>query len=462
MIMHRSAHHLIIAMGLLSALQTASAKQYVYVLTGQSNSLGAVKGSPATPEQLERYKSHARLWNGNMVRDTGVRFEKSPAWQEVRPQLPRYGSLCMGPEYGFAYMMQKRGWHTGNGDSLCIIKASLDGGGNSFWLPEGKAWKSLTGSLHSALSALEGETKVQALLYLQGESDKGDEITHASERFLSLHARLGKEVKKGLKLAVVGECATWKGRDNKDAKGSTTAESMHAMTRTNKNVGWVRTRDLTKITVGDNMGVHYDGKSQITIGARYAYAVAALEKEHIPSVRSDAAEAALDQPSAWWNGKRPGPKDVIIWDVAAANCADALGSGLSVGGLVVEDPFRGRVTISSDNKRPGRLKLGADGVKLKGGNLELHCAVETAADQVWEVAAGRKLALGSKAAPVSLSGSGCITLKAPQNAEVELHLTEAPPQHWKLSTPLPHVHIFIGGRKADFKAVSEAVYKIAL
>ena len=43
---------------------------HVYILTGQSNSLGAVKGTPASAEQLERYKSDGLLWNGNMVRCT--------------------------------------------------------------------------------------------------------------------------------------------------------------------------------------------------------------------------------------------------------------------------------------------------------------------------------------------------------------------------------------------------------
>lgn len=54
------------------------------------------------------------------------------------------------------------------------------------------------------------------------------------------------------------------------------ATSRKPLARANDNMGWVPTRDLAKITSGDNMGVHYDGKSQITIGARYAYEAARL------------------------------------------------------------------------------------------------------------------------------------------------------------------------------------------
>lgn len=463
--LHKIAQLLLVGAGLVTTLQAAPAQNHVYILTGQSNSLGAVKGSPATQEQLERYKSPAKLWNGNMVRDSGEKFDKSPAWQDVQPQLPEYnGNRCMGPEYGFAHMMHRLKLHSGGNRQLSIIKASLDGGGNSFWMPDKTAWISLSSTVQEALAALPGETKVYGLLYLQGESDKGNEISLAPERFLDLHARLKQKVgKKGLPIAVVGECATWHGREGKDAQGNTSAALMQDMATKKKNIGWVHTRDLTKITSGDNMGVHYDGKSQITIGARFAYAVARLEKKALAPARSDNPTATLEQPAAWWSGKRPGAKDVITWDVAAANCADTLGVGLAVSGLAVEDPFRGKVTISPAKKAGATLSIGAKGIKLTEGDLELLCTTETTADQEWSIAPGYKLSLGTPSAPVTLKGSGCISLVVPEGAELELHLASPPTQSWNLAHPLPRQQkLSIGGKAADFRKEGEGVYKLEI
>ena len=46
---------------LLGCVTQAVPTNHVYILTGQSNSLGAVKGSPASPEQLEKYSSKGLL-----------------------------------------------------------------------------------------------------------------------------------------------------------------------------------------------------------------------------------------------------------------------------------------------------------------------------------------------------------------------------------------------------------------
>lgn len=448
---------------LAAALLPAQAGEHLYILTGQSNSLGAVKGSPATPEQLARYASQAKLWNGNMVRDTGELFDKSPSWQTVAPQLPSYRNLCMGPEYGFAHMMQRRGWHAAEGESIFIIKASLDGGGNSFWLPGAPAWKSLVRTVDAALGALPGEPQVHALLYLQGESDKGEEISLAPARLLDLLSRLKKKLrnKQALRYAVVGECATWAGKEAQDARGATSAGLMGAMADKRKEVGWVRTRDLTKITSGDAMGVHYDGASQLSIGARYAYATALLEKLPLGCcARSDRPAAPLNTPAAWWGGKLPGADEAATWDISAANVADTLSGSLALGGIVVEDPFRGGVSVAPVAGKKARLLLGAKGLCLKEGDLEILCAVEIKAPQRWQVAAGHKLALGSAAEPVELTGHGRVELAGAAEAEVELHLAAPPAVEWRLGSPAPRVRATIGGRPARMLPQGKG-YKLA-
>lgn len=432
---------------------------HVYILTGQSNSLGAVKGTPATTEQLERYKSEGLLWNGNMVRATGEKFEKKPRWTTVAPQLPKYtGSLCMGPEYGFCSMMQRHDWHTSKGDDVAVIKASLDGGSNSYWLPDAPGYKSLSSTVKIAMDSLKGHSQLHALLYLQGESNSTEEeITQAPARFLSLLTRLGKETKKGIiKLAVVGECATWDGKESKNAAGDTTAKLLEDMASKKKNVGWVRTRDLTKIKSGDSMGVHYDGISQITIGARYAYAVAVLEKLPFSPTRSDDPQAVLDSPAAWWGGKAPSREQTATWDIAAANVAyEKVSRAFSVAGIVVDDPFSGQIRLFASVEGKARASIGAKGVILKRGDIFFQLPMEVAEDQTWKLAEGCILAIGSANEPVSLDGTVCISVHAAPGSSLRLHLTKLPQTRWALPTPLPDAQITVDGRPAKFTKQGE-------
>ncbi len=442
----------------LGSLSCRAETNHVYILTGQSNSLGAVKGSPASAEQLEHYKSEALLWNGNMQRDSGEPFEKSPEWKTVAPQLPDYhGGLCMGPEYGFGSMMQRRGWHAAAGDRICVIKASLDGGGNSHWCSDAASYKSLVDSATKALAALKGKPVVHELLYLQGESDSGNEISAAPERFVSLMTRLPKDIgKSGLKQAVVGECATWGGKDG-EHQGKKTVQLMHELSLKKKNIGWVRTRDLPKITVGDNMQVHYNGHAQIAIGARYAYAVALLEKLPVGCVRGDDPEARLDSPAAWWGGKLPKPDRVVSWDISAANVSEEkLGKNWTVGGLSVEDPFGGCVTVKLAGTS-ATLTLGKKGISLLGeGDLVLQVPLSVSADQTWKLAEGRHLTIGTESSPVALSGSARISLQVNQGAKLEMHLTAAPEVTWLLPAPLPDAVLSVDGKPARFVQQGDA------
>ncbi len=408
----------------------ASSVNHVYILTGQSNSLGAVKGSPAGEEQLEHYKSTGKLWNGNMKRDTGECFESSPEWVPAAPQLPEYnGGLCMGPEYGFCSMMERRSWHNGKGGQVCVIKASLDGGGNSCWLPNSPGYKSVLNTVKKALAALKGKVQVHELLYLQGESDKGDEITEAPKRFLSLLSRLAKDSKQtALKRAVVGQCATWSGREEQQA-GKTTAQLMEAMAGKNKNIGWVRTRDLPKITKGDSMGVHYNGAAQLVIGARYAYAAALLEKLPLPgAVRNDDPAASLESPGAWFKdgtaGKEGAKEELLIWDIAAANGEDTLKGDISCSGVVVEDPIAGCVVVNAEKGKKAQLSIGGKGITLKEADMSLQCPVLLTADQTWKLEDGRKLTIGSPDKPVDFRGSCKVTIEAAPGASVMLYVTD--------------------------------------
>lgn len=360
------------------AAKTASpARPCVYILTGQSNSLGAVKGSPATSAQLEQYASAAQLWNGNMNRDTGECFEKNQQWRTVAPQLPNYnGSLCMGPEYGFSSMMQRLNPR----ETPYIIKASLDGGGNHYWQPGGNAYKTLLQVVKHATKKLPSSSaKVTALLYLQGESDAGDEVSLAAQRFTELAKNLKKDLKKAgvtqassLKFYVIGEPANWHGQD-KTVNGKTTATELRKLAESRPDIGWVHTRDLDKITQGDSMGVHYDGKSQITIGARFACSLLSLQGKIPAGMRSD-TQAPLNKPEAWWGGKLPTQETIAVWNVSAANTEETLEAPLKMKGLKIEDPFASTIAIKA-GKGKALLQIGEEGIELQGSGLRMEGGV---------------------------------------------------------------------------------------
>ena len=58
----------------LCLVSVCSAKELkIFLLTGQSNSLGAVKGSPASPELLKKYEPKNTLyWHENFGQREGV------------------------------------------------------------------------------------------------------------------------------------------------------------------------------------------------------------------------------------------------------------------------------------------------------------------------------------------------------------------------------------------------------
>lgn len=422
---------------------------HLYILTGQSNSLGSVKGSPASPGLLGQYASEGLLYNGSMAKDTGTTHDPTPAWATVAPHLPAYnGNNCMGPEYGFSYMMLHKGWvSSAQGDGLGVIKASLDGGGNSYWQRGTNAYNSILASTKAAIDAMKesgsySSVCLDGLLYLQGESDSGADITNAQTRYESFISNLKSDLAAAgydsslLDSSVLGEPATWNGRDTA-YNGTTTVAELKKLADRDESIGWVRTRDLGKIASGDSMGVHYDGKSEITIGARYAYAMAAQKGWETGQVRNDNYDASvsLNSAEAWWNGSAPTADSVLRWDVSSANVEDTISADLAVNGLVVEDPYRGGAAIANAAGGNSTLSVGAGGIRLLQGNLEIKTNLSTTADQEWRIAGGQTLAIGSESASVTLGGPGAVSLaqEGTGTASVFLYASgDSPARTWNV------------------------------
>lgn len=434
----------------------------LYILTGQSNSLGAVKGSLANAGLLNQYKSDGttKFWHNNFNKNSGQSVDVNPpsstAWGTIVPQVCGSSTSsynCMGPEYGFAAIMERKKWKftppTGNNPvDIGIIKASLDGGGKNYWYKGTPAYKTIVSTANNAIKKAisDGYDKVQVVgvIYLQGESNTnadrvGDDFLTFLNNLESDIAGAGADTSLLKKQqAILGEHALWATRNVTDNEtGDTTAgeggntgsagntsEQHRTLAESRKNMGWVPTRDLAKITKGDGLGVHYDGKSQITIGARYAYEAARLAGYDTGCVRNGNVTAPLCSPNAWTNRKLP-LKTPAIWDVASTAKDNMTGSSpkekAALYGIRIEDPYLNTVTIrgimegTSPSLKDSYLALGKGGIEISHDkNLKIASVLLVSGNQTWSLARGCSLRITSsdtsKSMGTLIAGSGNIKM----------------------------------------------------
>ena len=405
---------------------------HLYILTGQSNSMGTSKDVPLPQGMLDAYSTEGgTLWNGNMIKG-GARYVADPTWQAVEPQLPEISrngvsSLCMGPEYGFTYMMLEKGWYTTDAflgqDGLGVMKASLDGGGNSYWV-KGNAGgnydvilDSMQRAILQASQAGYSAVSVDGLMYLQGESD-GNDSSVAGTRFAAFLGNLTADLaswqqEQGLDVqlifsnnAVTGEnfsnnttsqifldAATSDGKINADMNGR----------------GHVLTKDLEGI--GD--GLHYTGNSQLTIGARYAYAFAVQNGIDVGAVRGQDDSKNLNEAGAWWMEALPGEDQVATWDISSVSTVNNIATGetLTVGGIKIDEVYHEGATAKGQGGiaiNGGTLSLGSGGIELAGGNLSTTSDVTVRASQDWSALNGHTLATSGT---VSIANGATLTIK---------------------------------------------------
>ena len=413
---------------------------HAYILTGQSNSLGAVKGSPAPAAMREKYKSTGLLWNGNMNKDGGL-FVTSPSWQTVAPQLPAYsGNNCMGPEYGFSYMMQQKGWLMNEGDTLGVIKASLDGGGDEYWVKGGGHgnYALVVQSVKDAYNAAKAQgydtVSIDGLMYLQGESN-----THGGTTVQTNYTAFLTNLRTDLLMAgipgsailfngnsVLGEPATWNQTDTSlggESNAGDTHTQLENLAKNTEGIGFVYTRDLDKITSGDTMGVHYNGESQITIGARYAYAFAVQGGIDVGQVRGSNDQVALTDAAAWWNATAPDDTTVLEWDIssvstpskaaAAAGYGNYIANGatLNAKGITINGAYKQCVTING-----GTISLGSSGIETHEADLVVNSAMVANDTQTWSGEDGYSITVGSlnvaSGKTLTLGGGGDVFITA--------------------------------------------------
>lgn len=240
----------------------------VYVLTGQSNSLGTTANKqdvdpqrpPADPADLKI----AFFWSNRstaaadgpaaIIGDSDGKITSLKA-QQGQGKNPSF----WGPEIAFARAL----YHSGERDFL-VVKASRGGGGNGFWRQGKQMYQHVLTTVNGALGELnkQGHSySIVGLLYLQGESDSVKESKVAGKNLGDLIDHLKKDLPeaKHMKTVVGGIGASGARRD-------ATRAGQKKMAASRPDVFYFSNLDLQK-NLYDRL--HFDKAAKLEIGRRF-------------------------------------------------------------------------------------------------------------------------------------------------------------------------------------------------
>ncbi len=238
----------------------------LFVLTGQSNSLGTTAGGEADPSPgSDPADAHVRFFWHNVADATTSLGDSGGAFTNLCAQQGGYypGSAThWGPEIAFGRRLYRAGLR-----DFGVVKASRGGGGNTHWskADNGHMYALVTGTVAQAASALAASGhsfEVSGLLYLQGESDTAAEAAAASNRLAALVANLRADLPNAASLrTVVGGIA---------AAGATrdiVRTQQAAFASADPTAAAFSTVDLQS-QLYDSL--HFDRAAKLEVGARYA------------------------------------------------------------------------------------------------------------------------------------------------------------------------------------------------
>lgn len=266
--MKRHLHILLIFV--LCSVTIAEAKHIkIYLLTGQSNSLGTTANKkdkdPSRPPASPLDKKIAFFWNNRstaaadgpaaIIGDSGGKITTLKE-QQGQGKNPTF----WGPEIGFGRAL----YEAGERDFL-IVKASRGGGGNGYWRKGKQMYQHVLATMRAATQQLEqsGHTfEVVSMLYLQGESDSVKEAKVAGKRLGELIDNLKQDLPNAKNMVtVIG------GIGAASAKGDIVRQQQKTLAKEREDVGYFSNLDL-KEHLYDRL--HFDQPAKLKIGQRFA------------------------------------------------------------------------------------------------------------------------------------------------------------------------------------------------
>lgn len=252
----------------ISLASPALAEHYkLFVLTGQSNSLGTTNGDEVDPS-IGDSAADARVqfyWHNVANASTSI-GDSSGAFTTLQEQQGGYygGSAShWGPEINFARTLMRGGVR-----NFGVIKASRGGGGNSLWSKSqgGHMYNHVVNTVTAATTKLtnDGHTfEIIGLLYLQGESDSTAEASIAGTRLKEFTDNLRADLPNATALHCVsaGIAAPGSNRD--------TVRSQHAaIASTTSYIDYFSNLDQQANTASD--ALHFNKVGKLRIGERFA------------------------------------------------------------------------------------------------------------------------------------------------------------------------------------------------
>jgi lysophospholipase L1-like esterase len=249
----------------------------VFVLTGQSNSLGTLGTTDVSMRHgaigthpAEQAGGVPFFWDnrsdGTAAGDTAL--GKSNGWTWIGAQT---GGVYAGnddhwgPEAGFARMLWNAGYR-----HFAIVKASRGGGGNGFWqkgAADDHMYDHVVATVNAAVAHLPAgyhAHRIAGLLYVQGESNNTTEASEAGTRFSELLANLKADLPGTASMTgIFGEIA------GSGTSRDSTRSAQLALANARADIGYAESTGLT-VHNQDGLSVHYDAESEILLGERMA------------------------------------------------------------------------------------------------------------------------------------------------------------------------------------------------
>lgn len=397
-IYHRVARTIMVAFAwaccVLLLAAVAQAGHYdVYILTGQSNSLGTTSlESGYAPGAHPADAETAFFWSnvsgvGSSDPNTIVLYGNSGG--NITTLQVQQGNdvnpAFWGPEMGFARTLYDAGRR-----NVMILKITRGGGGNEYWLPNtGHMYNHIMEQLDLAFGRMAAGDSfdVKGLLYVQGESN-GTAAAAAADTRLQLlidgvQDHINTKYSGGAEQmrTFIGEIAASQSNANRQL----TTEKQKALAESDPDIFFVPTRDLPL----KSDGIHFGRDAKLEIGARFARAV--LGQPIVPDDPTTAVysadEGGEEIPSPFAQG----------WTEVGA------GPGVALEGVVIDDTRAWRVADDSTTSNPGyRQALSLTEIQelhekgwimslkvqvVRGGGLAFW-SLDAGADPGWGVGSG--------------------------------------------------------------------------
>jgi len=257
-------------LALLLCTQAGLAAHYkLFVLTGQSNSLGVTDGGESDPSiGIDPADAKVIYFWENVVNATKTLGDSGGVFttlQETQGDHYLGSATHWGPEIECARTLYRAGMR-----DFGIVKASRGGGGNTLWSEDagGHMYSHVVDTVAAAKSALEADKhtfEIVGLLYLQGESDSAAEAGDADTRLEELVTNLREDLPfaSNMQCFVGGIAATGGVRDTVREKQADLAASDPTIHYFDNLDQQPRLHDA----------LHFNKAAKITVGERFAGAI---------------------------------------------------------------------------------------------------------------------------------------------------------------------------------------------